>query len=100
MKTMIIPEGVKTIGDGAFFGLKSLQYLEIPATVESIGRMAFEACTSLKTIKMEASDPPVLMASTSIEHNDGMTIRIPQRSIRAYINATNWTLFEGAFEEE
>lgn len=91
--------GTKTIGDEAFYGAKSLQTLEFTDKVTSIGRMAFAACSSLKTIKMATGNPPVLMAANSIEHNDGMKILIPKGSIRTYINATNWALFDGDYEE-
>lgn len=44
----VIPEGVTSIGHGAFQGCDSLNSVEIPSTVTSIGDYAFAGCSSLK----------------------------------------------------
>lgn len=89
----------KTIGDRAFYGVKALQALEIPGTVSSIGKMCFAACTSLKSIKMETGNPPVLMSPDAIEPNEELKILVPSGSVRTYINATNWAVFDYAIQE-
>ena len=48
----VVPEGVTTIGDGAFKGLVSLSSITIPNSVTSIGDNAFRGCTNLLTVKM------------------------------------------------
>ena len=45
-----IPEGVTSIGDGAFHGCSSLTAITIPEGVTSIGRLAFSSCSSLTSI--------------------------------------------------
>lgn len=44
-----IPEGTKAIGDDAFKG-SSLTHIDIPSSVEKIGRNAFRECKSLESI--------------------------------------------------
>ena len=44
-----IPNGVKEIGDGAFYGCDYLQSVTIPSNVKKIGAHAFYACTSLQS---------------------------------------------------
>ena len=52
---IIIPEGVKSIGDSTFSECDSLTTIEIPAGVTSIGTGAFSGCTSLESIEIPAS---------------------------------------------
>ena len=40
--------------DGAFYGCTSLTSIEIPASVQTIGKAAFQECTKLATVKFEA----------------------------------------------
>ena len=47
---LIIPDGVTSIGDDAFYYCSSLTSVTIPNSVTSIGYSAFEGCSSLKTM--------------------------------------------------
>ncbi|MEC8882458.1 MAG: leucine-rich repeat domain-containing protein [Pseudomonadota bacterium] len=47
---VVIPEGVKSIGEGAFYDCTSLESVKIPNSVESIGGRAFLGCASLESI--------------------------------------------------
>ena len=47
---VVIPEGVTSIGDGAFWGCRSLTSVVIPEGVTSIGDSAFAGCSSLTSI--------------------------------------------------
>ena len=51
-KTTIVPQGVKSIGDGAFQGCSGLTSLSLPSSVKTIGNNAFENCSNLKSITM------------------------------------------------
>ena len=50
MEEVVIPEGVITIGSGAFSQCDNLKKIEIPSTVTEIGSGAFERCTVLENI--------------------------------------------------
>ena len=52
---IIIPNGVKSIGDNAFSCCKSLTSIEIPDSVKSIGNEAFFGCESLTSIEIPDS---------------------------------------------
>lgn len=50
LENLIIPEGVKYIGDRAFWG-SNIKYVELPKSIENVGFKAFYDCSSLKEIK-------------------------------------------------
>lgn len=50
LRTIIVPEGVTTIQDGAFYQLTSMTKIILPSTLTSIGTQAFYNCTSLDSI--------------------------------------------------
>lgn len=49
---LIIPDGVVTIPQNAFFKNESITSVVMPDSVESIGRSAFSQCSSLSTVKL------------------------------------------------
>ena len=55
VETIIIKNGITSIGDCAFFGCDSLTSVDIPESVTSIGEGAFECCTSLTNIEIPDS---------------------------------------------
>ncbi len=54
-ENIIIPEGVKKIGEYAFFGCENLTSITIPDSVTSIGEYAFYNCSSLTSITIPDS---------------------------------------------
>ena len=50
LKTVTIGNGVKTIGENAFYGCSALGTVTIPDNVKTIGDYAFIGCTALETV--------------------------------------------------
>ena len=49
---LTIPDGVKEIGEKAFYGLKKLKTVTLPDSVQKIGKKAFAECTKLEKVKI------------------------------------------------
>ena len=55
MTTLAIPDGVRSIGIGAFLNCAALTSVTIPASVVIIGSRAFRECESLESVTIPAS---------------------------------------------
>ena len=56
MESIVIPNGVSSIGDSEFIGCRNLTEIMIPVSVTSIGEEAFEYCRSLSVIYYKGSE--------------------------------------------
>ena len=55
IKKIVISDGVRNIGDGAFLGCTGVSSISFPDSVESFGESAFAGCTSLPAVKLPDS---------------------------------------------
>ena len=53
--SLVIGEGVTSIGDDAFYYCRSLQSVTIPSSVTSIGSSAFSSCDNLQSVTIPSS---------------------------------------------
>ena len=73
----------------------SIKILSVPATIDSIGALAFNNCASLETVISVSPTPPTANAS-SFEgiSNFICTLFVPKESIDTYKNAIGWNVFQ------
>lgn len=84
LKTYIVPDVVKEIGDGAFRGCQ-LEELVIPETVSCIGSNVFDNCFQLKSLVLKSND--VVSIAESCFGNQTLselTIRVPKKTLKHY----------------
>ena len=68
IKSIIIPNEVRSIGDGVFSNCKSITSVSIPITVNNVGKQAFSGCNNLKTVSFNTNAVGnVFAGNTSIE---------------------------------
>ncbi|MDE7351200.1 MAG: leucine-rich repeat protein, partial [Muribaculaceae bacterium] len=102
--SIVIPENVRRINDGAFLGCKNVQYIHIPSGMEIIGgddqwgSPAFGGCYSLEELRCDALEPPTLIgdpfSGDQQLHKDNFTLVVPEKSVSLYQNAQGWREFK------
>ncbi len=71
-----IPDGVTSIGDGAFYYCNNLASVTIPNSVTNIGSGAFKACWGLRNITIP--DSVTSIGDSAFQSSDLTSINIPQ----------------------
>lgn len=96
----VVLNGTIRISYRAFSYCRSLRKVNLPATIQQIGYSAFSGCSLLESLKVEASIPPTIIASSSereyfLDRCDPSRLRIfvPQEALSAYAQAEGWKNF-------
>ena len=89
LTTIEIPSNVTKINQGAFTG-SGLTSIDIPASVNDIGLGAFNYCSSLSSVTVRATTPPVLGLFAFHNNADGRKIYVPNEALDAYKSAEFW----------
>ena len=55
VKSVVLPEGLTSLGDFAFMDCTALTEVELPESLETIGKSAFRCCSSLTAVTIPAS---------------------------------------------
>ena len=95
LKTVTIPSSVTTIEKDAFNG-SGLTEASIPQSVESIGDMAFGYCNSLDTVRVEWQTPPSITTATF--QNNAKNLIVPAGTLDTYKAAQGWNVFRNIAE--
>lgn len=94
LTSVTIPEGVTSINDNAFWHCKNMTSIIIPNSVTSIGNDALEYCYHLTNIYCYAEQVPTVEKTTFYNSNcGGATLHVPAAAIDAYKNAEQWKDF-------
>ena len=90
-KPLVIPDTVTSIGHSAFRYWTSNTYpLVIPDSVTSIDYNAFRDWESVPYVEIQAITPPSLADSEVFDGQNNAPIYVPDESVEAYKTATNW----------
>lgn len=104
LENVVIPNGVTTIGDYAFY--ESLMHMtagdtascDLPATITSIGNYAFAMPNSVYenysflALTVRATTPPTL-GTNVFQYRYLTTIKVPSASVSTYKSASGWSSY-------
>ncbi|MBR0049464.1 MAG: leucine-rich repeat protein [Prevotella sp.] len=93
-----IPEGIKTIGIGAFYGLRNIEVITIPKSVESIEGAAFYGCPNLKIVKSFIEEPFVPGYACFWKISKDATLYVPIGTKAKYEATDGWKDFKNIVE--
>lgn len=95
LTSVTIPSRVEAIGYQAFSYCSSLTSITIPRSVTTIGSSAFDMCKGLIDIYCEAENVPETGSSVfGGNHQESITLHVPEGSIDAYRAAEPWKNFK------
>lgn len=77
---VVVPEGVTSIGNGAFRGCDSLTSITLPEGVTKIGNGAFQNCANLTAVTLP--DSPLHIASDAFQNDHNLTQLILPRGVQ------------------
>jgi len=93
--SIIVEDGVTSIGNAAFEGSDNLTSVTIGSDVTSIGAFAFQNCANIDTINIFSAAPPAIEATTFIGIDMSSTaLFVPAASVEAYADAAGWEVFQ------
>lgn len=93
-KNTVIPNGVVSIGRGAFEYATGLTSITLPSSVATIGESAFSNCTGLTSIIVESYTPPTIENNAFQNVNTAnITVYVPCGRVAAYQAAEGWSSF-------
>ena len=91
LKNLVVSEGVTSIGNQAIRQLSSLETLDLPSTLESLGTGTFVNCKKLTTVILRATTIPHYSGDDlSNSSYNNTVLYVPAESVDAYIADANW----------
>lgn len=99
---IIIPNNITAIGNIAYAGCSAATSCTIGSGVTSIGGSAFQDCSSLTSITINATVPPTLgvwnYKYEPFENTNDCPLLVPAGSVEAYKTATHWSQYASRIE--
>lgn len=92
IKTLSLPNTLKYIKKQAFYGLSSMEKLTLPSSIEVVYQEAFAICSSLQQIIVQSDVPPFLYDNSFSKFD--VPVIVPGGSVNEYKNASGWKNFD------
>lgn len=92
--TLILPDGLVSIGNSAFMGCSQINSVKMPSKLQMIAQNAFRDCYNLSNIVCNAVEPPAVMTGAfSGVAKDNFTVEVPAQSVTRYKTESGWSDF-------
>ena len=93
LKSVTIPSSVTWIMESAFYSCSALTSVTIPSSVTNIGSSAFRDCSVLASVTVEATTPPTLGNNVFSNTSSNLVIYVPSESVGTYKSASVWSTY-------
>ena len=90
---IIFPEGVRRIGNYAFYGNNSITKIVIPEVAWYIGKCSFAYCSNLSSVYCKPIEPSEWPNDAFVGNAPGRKIYVPSESLEKYKEAIYWRDF-------
>lgn len=84
-----MPEHLETLGRGAFWECRKLEHVTLPQSLRSIGAVEFWYCDHLQSITMLCTTPPTATSPFEKGKTSPILLRVPKENVDAY-RASSW----------
>lgn len=89
LEGVVLPDGLKRIGEGAFYKCWNLKFVNLPKSLEFIGGSAF-SCTHVQEVTVPWKKP---IETGGAPFDKNTIIYVPKRSAEAYSKKDSWGLY-------
>lgn len=96
LEIIYLPHSVRTIGEAAFLGSKSLHSVHLGSGIAAIEASAFTHCDNLAKLYIRATTPPSLSEDALLNSANayaGATIYVPVEAVSAYRAHNDWKVY-------
>lgn len=91
---IIFPEGLVSIEENAFNECTNIPRIELPSSLQTINRYAFDGCYNISSIICNAVEPPsVMQGAFDGVAKDNFTVEVPAQSVTRYKTESGWSDF-------
>ena len=95
MESLVLPEGLLSIGSKAFCAQNAIISLSLPSTLQYIGSLSFCSCNYISRITVSAIEPPAVQSGAfDGVAKDNFTVEVPAQSLQRYQTEAGWSDFK------
>ena len=95
MGQLVLPDGIITLDERAFYGQSSINSLLLPSSLQTIGKYAFSNCYYVSNITCSAIEPPTVQSGAfDGVAKDNFTVEVPSQSVKLYQAESGWSDFK------
>ena len=93
LESVILPEGITSLGGYTFNNCTSLKGIDLPSTLTSLGSYCFGDCNAIDSIVSRAMTPPTANGSTFSFAGETVAVYVPEAAMSSYQSADGWSNF-------
>ena len=99
ISSVILPEGVETVGERAFADCSALTEVYLPGTVKTVGAEAFAACDNIAKVTVDTTFPPAAADNAfSAAAYNAAVLTVPSGFSETYGQTAGWSNFSKSAE--